>query len=1120
MINIYTDLRKDGRLSITANSFSPKAPTTNVSHVNAFHTIHFLKISFMRKIVAFLSIAVLALFTTAKAQIAVTVTGASNTTPALSASYTTLSDALNGLNAVTAMTGPVTFSLAAGSSETAPLTGFTVGSATLNPVLSATNTVTIVKDAGAATVLNAAGGGTTTPASAAPNGILKIVGADYVTIDGLTLTDGNTANPASMEFGLGIFKASATDGAQNNTIQNCIINMQRVNNASGTAPMVEGSVGILMINSTPTAATTALTVTAASGANSNNKFYSNTINSGNYGMALIGFAGATPFTTCDQGNIVGALGLGNSILNFGGGAATNPAAGIRTLAQYGISVGYNTVNNNNGSGVNHATTLRGIYLNTATSANATITNNTVSIQGGATTSTVSAIDNQSGSTAASNTINITNNTVNIGYPTATSGVYNGIINGSSAATVNINGNTIGQISGVALAGTGTCVMIEGGSPGGVLNTNNNIVANINRTGASGSWRGIKAITPVGLWTASGNTVENLNWTTVTSTGSIDGIYDLSSAPLITITGNTVRNLSTPTTGTINGISINTVSGTHSCTNNQVYNFTTTAGGAGGATFTGIVFSVGNATVTGNTIYSLNSTGTTGGTGGSIQGIRQGGGTTNLIAKNKIYDLSSTSTNPTVIGINSSGGTTTTVQNNLIGDLRATAANAANAIRGIDVANTTTNLYYNTVYINGSSSGAVFGTSAINTSTSTTLDMRNNIFVNLSSFNTTGLTVAYRRSTTTLTSYANTSNNNFFYAGTPGAGNLIFNDGTNSDQTMGAFQTRVSPRDNASVSETVSSTAGVFFQSFTGADATFLHMVAGLTTQVESGASVIGSITDDFDGDVRSLVKPDMGADEFSGSSPAPTITFNSITPATTQCVATSRLVSVSATSPGVTTITGVSITYNNGAGAVTFPMTNTSGNIWEYTIPAALPTNTVVTWSATATNSIALTATYVGASYQDDPLLGGVGSATATPATVCSGSTSNLTATFVIPNQSKTIGTGGSASSTTAASFFPGNWGGAKTQYIIRASELTAAGLGAGDITSLSFETTNSGQTYQGFTVQMGHTAQTDMTTTFIASGLTQVYKGTLTDDGYTPLVGVQGQGHPLHLHGMVHLIL
>ena len=84
----------------------------------------------------------------------------------------------------------------------------------------------------------------------------------------------------------------------------------------------------------------------------------------------------------------------------------------------------------------------------------------------------------------------------------------------------------------------------------------------------------------------------------------------------------------------------------------------------------------------------------------------------------------------------------------------------------------------------------------------TVDLRNNIIVNSFTPNGTGLAIAYRRSSTTLTSYSALSNNNSFYAGTPSATNLIYYDGTNSDQTMGDYKTRVSPRDAASFSENV------------------------------------------------------------------------------------------------------------------------------------------------------------------------------------------------------------------------------------------------------------------------------------------------------------------------------
>ena len=109
-------------------------------------------------------------------------------------------------------------------------------------------------------------------------------------------------------------------------------------------------------------------------------FTSNTINFGNAGIHLGGFAasssgvGPTPAATTflgDLNNDIGgsSAGTGNTILNYGG-AASNPAVGIRANNQWSVNISYNTVNNNNGSGVNHPGTLRGIYAQAGTSANA------------------------------------------------------------------------------------------------------------------------------------------------------------------------------------------------------------------------------------------------------------------------------------------------------------------------------------------------------------------------------------------------------------------------------------------------------------------------------------------------------------------------------------------------------------------------------------------------------------------------------------------------------------------------------------------------------------------------------------------------------------------------------
>jgi hypothetical protein len=223
----------------------------------------------------------------------VTVTGTAVTSPALAGSYTSLFDAFAALNAVTSYTTPGTIVLTCGAgSETAPVKGMGLGSSTLNPLLSSTNTITIIATGGVATI-NAGVGTSASPATSS-DGMLYLNGADFVTIDGLIFTDGNSASATvAMEYGVAFFKLNAGDGAHDNTIQNCTFNMQRISNGGGTTPMLDGSWAIEVVNSTAAANTTSLTPTnggtsATNGTNSNNKFYTNTINGGNGG---IGFGG-------------------------------------------------------------------------------------------------------------------------------------------------------------------------------------------------------------------------------------------------------------------------------------------------------------------------------------------------------------------------------------------------------------------------------------------------------------------------------------------------------------------------------------------------------------------------------------------------------------------------------------------------------------------------------------------------------------------------------------------------------------------------------------------------------------------------------------------------------------
>jgi hypothetical protein len=906
--------------------------------------------------------------------------------------FSTIAAAISSLNAV-GVSGNATITIDAGYTETAPVGGYS-----LTATGTATSTITFIKNGVGANPLITANVGASTPGSAVQDGVFMLIGSDYVTIDGIDITDPNLSNPATMEYGYGLFKASAMDGCQNNTIQNCVITLNRANNATGAGPATDGSRGIDVVNALTGSHTTAVTTTSISGANSNNRFYSNTIQNCNIGIALIGYTDVTPFTNADQNNDIGGVSAvtGNTIINYGGGAgATNPAAAIRTLNQYSLNVSYNTIHSNNGGGVNHASTLRGIFLNTAPSAGATISNNTITVRSGATTSNLTGIENASGATAAANTINILNNLItNCTYATATSGVFAGIINSASCATLNITGNTFlnnstGATSGTQLmisnsgavpssininsnsvngftytsvsagtfnqisnsSGTGAAMLsisnntfqnithnslsstahnciinsfatltqtlsnnqfvnISVNSTGGfnfmsnnnalpaggsaVVNSNS-IIGTFNKNGAGGSvflyftstapssisgtlkseqFNNFSNITLTGATTMSGwadlegavgggsnKTIANntfTNW--VCGSNAVIAIQTNFSGPNTSISNNTLNSISG--TGAITGISVGSsnAGASESTSANSLSNFNSTGTGGAVIGITGGSGSITNYSVFANSVSSLSTTGT-----GACTGINQSAGSTVHIFKNKIYDLQSSNAAGAANGLVIAGGTNVNGFNNIIGDIRTPMASAANPLNGINVTGgTTINMYYNTVRLNAVSAGANFGSSAIFASSTPGVNLRNNIFINNSTPNGTGFAVAYRRSTTTLTSYSATSNNNLFYAGTPGATNLIMYDGTNSYQTISAYQTAVSPRDAASVTQNVA------FLSLLGSSPNFLHIDPAISTPAESGAVNIAGITDDFDANIRqgnigyvgTGTSPDIGADEF------------------------------------------------------------------------------------------------------------------------------------------------------------------------------------------------------------------------------------------------------------------
>lgn len=90
--------------------------------------------------------------------------------------------------------------------------------------------------------------------------------------------------------------------------------------------------------------------------------------------------------------------------------------------------------------------------------------------------------------------------------------------------------------------------------------------------------------------------------------------------------------------------------------------------------------------------------------------------------------------------------------------------------------------------------------------------------------------------------------------------------------------------------------------------------------------------------------------------------------------------------------------------------------------------------------------------------------------------------------QTTAVGNGLISGSGFAYNPFHHQQGGQKSQVIIRASELIAKGMSAGNITSLSYDIAQVGASLNGFQIQMGNTGQTSSTNTAISAGLVTVY--------------------------------
>ncbi len=768
-------------------------------------------------------LAALLLAGSASAQVDVTATAG---TP--NASYLTLKDAFDAINLGTHQ-GVITIGISADTTETAPAVLNASGSGAASYT-----SIAISPTGGAARTISGA--------IAAGSPLIDLNGADNVTIDGLntggnSLTISNTTSPGSS----GTSTIRFIGGATNNVVTNSSI---------------LGSFGLSVATNGGNIyfATDALTANG----NDNNTISNNNIGPAGANLPTKGVYGNGSTTTAAIGNN-GIVVTNNNIYDFFGAAVTSDGIYVA-----GGCSGWTITNNRfyqTGTrtwttGANH----RAIEVSNSTSTTGaqgfTITGNTIGYA----------------SSAGTGTYTLTGST----------GKFAGIVfNGLTAgAASDISNNTIASVSltGVTSSGTGTsspfmAMLVTNG----VANTNNNTIGSQSGTGSLTFSTNTTTSTDVyGIynfsldnWTANNNTFGSITANNAGATGAFI-FYGLRANTSSTVAFNASGNLlGGTTTGSIQNNSTSTTAQMYgffssnarpNWVGNTVRNLTAAGGTGTGSTASVIGMAMTGTTATGNlisrnTIHALSNSNATAAVW--ISGVSYNGATTgtNVVERNFIHSLStpSTSATATINGINVIGGLTT-FQNNMIALGSDMTANSPQ-INGInETVAGTDNFYFNSVYIGGAAVAAGSANSFAFQSAITlnTRNYRDNVFYNARSNGAaTGKHYAIRVGGTAPSPAGLTSNNNVLLANGTGGFTGLFN--LVDQANLAAWQAATGQDANSFALDP---------QYLAPTAATpDLHINGAVLTVVEGNGTPIGTVTDDFDGQVRASLTPtDIGAD--------------------------------------------------------------------------------------------------------------------------------------------------------------------------------------------------------------------------------------------------------------------
>lgn len=457
-----------------------------------------------------------------------------NTLPTGGSNFNSFTDAINALNdgGGCGFVAPVIFDVSAGQTfnETPPA-------------------ITVGGTSAAGIVFQKAGTGnnpviTPTGTAGTNDGGIIISGGDYITFDGINI---NTSADATVEYGYIIRNSSATNGAQFNVIKNSAITMTRaINTATGTSAAIIQSASTTAGGVTPTAAT---------GANSDNKFYNLTISNALNGVYLNGNG-----TFRDLNTEVGTTGgctVRNSITNLGPTVAT--FAGARGIYATGQE-NYKLFNNDFSAIAGNQSTTGAIYTVTTFGTANEVYNNTaidISVVGSPTTTSVSYGIYVSMSTTGTNITNVYNNSIANIYTSFTStatttvravGLYVG--SGSATGAYNIENNSVSIGSGLTPTYSNTCFQNAGSTC--AYNVRNNIFANL--TGAQITARHLTWLTSSG--TSIGPSISDYNNLFVANDLGVSGFTAVTGTTTRTTIADFNTAITTPANNDVNSIALN------------------------------------------------------------------------------------------------------------------------------------------------------------------------------------------------------------------------------------------------------------------------------------------------------------------------------------------------------------------------------------------------------------------------------------------------------------------------------------------------------------------------------------------------------------------------------------